>query len=114
MVKNMDIHNHNTQKKLNLNVQHCNTVPFKKSVINMDISLYSKVPGQIKLRGILNLFKKDLKSFLLNHSFYSLEEFMVPQATFRGSPVENGCAGKLGSWICSKWYGYSSCSCNSL
>jgi hypothetical protein len=25
MLKNMDIHNHNTQKKLNLHVQHCNT-----------------------------------------------------------------------------------------
>jgi hypothetical protein len=53
-----------------------NTVLFKKSVINMVISLYNKVPDQIKLGGNFNLFKKDLKSFPLNHSFYSVEELM--------------------------------------
>jgi hypothetical protein len=76
MAKNMDIYNHNMQKKLNLHVQHCNTVLFKISVINMGISLHNKVPDQIKLRENLNLFKNDLKSFLLNHSFYFVEEFM--------------------------------------
>jgi hypothetical protein len=77
MVKDMDIHNHNTRKKLNLHVQHCNTVPLKQSVINMGISLYNTVPDPIKLRENFKLFKKDLKSFLLNHSFYSVEEFML-------------------------------------
>jgi hypothetical protein len=73
----MDIHNHYKQKKkLNLHLQHCNTVLFKKTVINMGISLYNKVPDQIKLREYFNLFKKDIKSFLLNHSLYSVEEFM--------------------------------------
>jgi hypothetical protein len=33
MAKNLDIHN-DKWRKLNLHVQHCNTVPFKKSVIN--------------------------------------------------------------------------------
>jgi hypothetical protein len=47
MVKNMDIHNHNMRKELNLHVQHFNTVLFKKSVINMGISLYNNVPDQI-------------------------------------------------------------------
>jgi hypothetical protein len=37
--QNVYIHNHNMWKKLNLHVHHCNTVLFKKSVINMDISL---------------------------------------------------------------------------
>jgi hypothetical protein len=76
MVNNMDIHNHNARKKLHLHVQHCNTVLLKKSVINMGIGLYNKVPDQIKLRGNFHLFKKDLKSFLLNHSFSSVEEFI--------------------------------------
>jgi hypothetical protein len=43
------IHNYNTQKKLNFHVQHCNAALFN-SVINMGISLYNKVPDQIKLR----------------------------------------------------------------
>jgi hypothetical protein len=42
----------------------------------MGISLYSKVADLINLREKFNLFKKDLKSFLLNHSFYSAERFM--------------------------------------
>jgi hypothetical protein len=56
ILKNMGIHNHNMQKKLNLHVQHCNTV-------NMGISLYNKVPDQIKLRKNLNLFKNYLNPF---------------------------------------------------
>jgi hypothetical protein len=28
MAKNLDIHNHNTRRKLNLHVQHCNPVFF--------------------------------------------------------------------------------------
>jgi hypothetical protein len=32
------------KKKLNSHVQHCNTALFKKSLMNMDISLYTKVP----------------------------------------------------------------------
>jgi hypothetical protein len=42
----------------------------------MDISLYNKVPDQIKFRGNFNLFK-GLKSFLLNLSFYSVEEITL-------------------------------------
>jgi hypothetical protein len=76
MVTNKDIHDHNTRRNLNLHVKHCNTYLFKKSVMNRGISLYNKVPVLIKLRENVNLFKKDLKSFLVNHSFYSVEEFM--------------------------------------
>jgi hypothetical protein len=45
-------------------------------VINMGISLYNKVRDQIKLRENFNSFKKELKSFLLKHSFYSVDEFI--------------------------------------
>jgi hypothetical protein len=74
--KNLDSHNYNTQRKLDFHVQHCNTVLFKRSVINMGISLYNKVPNQIKLRKNFNSFRKELKSFLLKYSFYSIDEFM--------------------------------------
>jgi hypothetical protein len=56
-----------------IQVQHYNTVLFKKSVINMGISLYNKVQYQIKLKVNFNSFKKD---FLLKHCFNSVDEFM--------------------------------------
>jgi hypothetical protein len=71
MAKNSDIHNYNTQRKLNLHVQYCNTVLFKKSVMNMGISLCTKVPDQIKQKDNFKSFKKALRSFLLKHSLYS-------------------------------------------
>jgi hypothetical protein len=46
------------------------------SVINMGISLYNKVPDEIKLRENFNSFKKELKSFLLKDSFYSVDELI--------------------------------------
>jgi hypothetical protein len=64
------------EKNLNLHVQLCNTAIFKKGVINMEISLYSKVSDQIKLKENFNSFEKELKSFLLKHCFYSVDEFM--------------------------------------
>jgi hypothetical protein len=76
MAKNLDIHNYNTWRKLDFHVQHCNTVLFKRSVINMGISLYKKVPNQIKLRKNFNSIRKELKSFLLKYSFYPTDEFM--------------------------------------
>jgi hypothetical protein len=48
--KYFDILNYNPQRKLNFHVQHCNTALFKRSVINVGISLYSKVPEQLKLK----------------------------------------------------------------
>jgi hypothetical protein len=74
---NIHAHNHNTQRKFDLHVHYCNTALFRKSVVNMGIKLYNKVPDHIKMRDTSGSFKRDLKSFLLQHSFYSVDEFMV-------------------------------------
>jgi hypothetical protein len=59
--KNVDIHNYDdTRRKINFHVQHCNTFLLKRSVINMGISLYNKVPYQVKRREIFNSFRKEL------------------------------------------------------
>ena len=56
----------------------CNsvTVLFQKSVVNMGIKLYSKVPKSIKKSENFKLFKKELKSLLLTNSFYSVDKFL--------------------------------------
>jgi hypothetical protein len=74
--KPLYIHNHIMQRT-KFTCTHCNTVFFKKSMINREISLYSKARDQIKLRENFNSFKRDFKTFLLKHSFYSVDEFTL-------------------------------------
>jgi hypothetical protein len=42
----------------------------------MGIKLYSKVPKRIKNAVDFSAFKRELKSFLLEHSFYTINEFV--------------------------------------
>jgi hypothetical protein len=42
----------------------------------MGIELYSKLPNKIKVREGFLTSKKELKFFLLNHSFYTINEFL--------------------------------------
>jgi hypothetical protein len=42
----------------------------------MGLSLYDKVPDQIKLKENISAFKMHVKTFMLKHSFYSVDEFM--------------------------------------
>jgi hypothetical protein len=48
----------------------------KKSLINMGIRLYNKAPIFIKKWEEYKPYKRELKSFLINHAFYSVEEFL--------------------------------------
>jgi hypothetical protein len=45
-----------------------------KSLINMGTEVYNKLPRYIKEIDSYKAFKKELKSFLLLHTFYSAEE----------------------------------------
>jgi hypothetical protein len=65
---------------MDLHVQYCRKDLFKKSVVNTGIKLYNKVPDNIKHLENCNRFKKELRSFLLKHAFYSVDEF-----------ISNGC-----------------------
>jgi hypothetical protein len=50
--KNLDVHNHDTQRKLHVqHVQNCNTVIFKKSITNVENRLCNKVPDQKIIKG---------------------------------------------------------------
>jgi len=49
--QNLSIHSHNTRGQLNFHVEFWNTVSFQKSVVDMGINLYNKVPENIKKIG---------------------------------------------------------------
>ena len=61
---------------MDIHVKLHKTEVYKKSVINMGIKVYNKVPGFIKEIDDYKAFKKELKVFLLLHTFYSVEEFV--------------------------------------
>lgn len=67
---------HNMRSKLNFHVEFCNTVLFQKSEVNMGIKPYNKVPESNKNLHNFKFLKKELKSFILSHSFHSVYEFL--------------------------------------
>jgi hypothetical protein len=72
--QNLEIHDHNTRKKHDLHTQHCNTVLYQKSVINMGIELFNKLPIQIKQLDNHKSFKREVTTLLVHNSFYTIEE----------------------------------------
>ena len=49
----------------------------KKSVINLGTKLYNKLPNNIKNLVNPKPFKNQLKEFLLQHTFYSVDEYLT-------------------------------------
>ena len=70
-------HEYHTQRKCDFHVLSRNTSIFKKSVINMGITLYNKMPTKIKQLESFRDFKQRIKLHLLGHTFYSLNEFFI-------------------------------------
>jgi hypothetical protein len=73
---NSNIHEYNTQRKVDIHVQAYKTDLYKKSVINMGTKLHNKMPGYVKEVVNYKSFKKELKSFLLHHALCTVEEFV--------------------------------------
>jgi hypothetical protein len=67
--KNKQIHYHNTRRDMNLHIKSYNANLYKKSVINMGIRLYNKVPNHIKKREEYKPYKRKRKAFLTEHAF---------------------------------------------
>ena len=74
--KNSEIHGHNTREKYDLHTRHCSTVLYQKSVTNMGVKPYNKLPKQLEQIDDYKDFKKQVKHFLLHNVFYTTEEFL--------------------------------------
>jgi hypothetical protein len=75
--QNIAVHNHNTCQKLNLHVQFCRTNVSKNGVMIMEIKLYNKIRNKIREVGKMRQFKRVFRSYLVQHVFYSVEEYML-------------------------------------
>ena len=65
MKQNLEIHGHNTRKKYDLHTRHSSTVLYQKSVTNMGIKLFNKLPIQIKQLDDYKGFKERSETFSL-------------------------------------------------
>jgi hypothetical protein len=76
MKYNGEVHDHCTHQKSGLHIQFCRTTVFKNSSENVGIKLFSKLPDTIKRLEKIQEFKRRLNYFLLQHIFYSVDEYM--------------------------------------
>ena len=68
-----DYHNHNTRSaRLLINPRYRLTISSKNSP---NLNLYNHLPHQLKQLNTL-LFKRKIKQFILQHCFYSIDEYL--------------------------------------
>ena len=73
---NSDIHDKNTRYNTNLHLPNTNLTLVQKGVLYSGSKIFNHLPIHIKtFTGDLKLFKSKLKTFLVDHSLYSLEEY---------------------------------------
>jgi hypothetical protein len=73
---NSHIHTINTRHNNNLYVPAANLTLYQKCVYYSEIKIFNHLPTTIKnLSDDKNKFQNELRKFLLNNSFYSLEEY---------------------------------------
>jgi hypothetical protein len=70
------LHDHCTRQKSDLHTQFCITTLFKNSSGIVGSKLFNKLPDTIKRLEKIQEFKRRLKYFLLQHIFYSADEYM--------------------------------------
>jgi len=68
------MYEYDMRRKCDFHVLRCTTLFFERSVINVGIRMYNKIPTEIKQFESFRDFKQRLKLFLLDY-FYSLYEF---------------------------------------
>jgi hypothetical protein len=68
---------HDTRTKSDLFITSHNTKLFEQSIAYNGVLVYNKLPNGIKSVKSITKFKKMLSNFVLEKSFYSVEEFMT-------------------------------------
>ena len=77
-LSNSEIHDINTRNNYNLNLPTTNLTLVQKGVLYYGSKIYNHVPHHIKaLSTDLKLFKSKLKTFHMEHTLYSPEEFYL-------------------------------------
>ena len=74
--QNEETHDHYTCQKADFHTQFCRTTLYRSSCENAGIKLFNKLPNTIKRIERPQEFKRRLQYFLMQHVFYSVDEYM--------------------------------------
>ena len=66
----------NIRHKTDVHPLTCRTNPTKNNVLNMGITLFNKLPEQLKKLETKHRFKNNVKKYLLQNVFYSVNEYL--------------------------------------
>ena len=73
--RNLEVHNHDTRSVKNFHLPITNLTAYQKGAFYTGIQIFNYLPIHIKNAvNEIRVFKKTLKRFLLENSFYSIDE----------------------------------------
>jgi len=73
--RNLEVHNHDTRSAKNFQFPITNLTVYQKGAHYTGIKIFNYLPTHIKnVVNEIQVFKKTLKRFLLDNSFYSIDE----------------------------------------
>lgn len=75
-VYNRDVHHHNTRIKDHLHAPACTLQVTSTGIYNLGLKIFNKLPAHCREITSLKTFKFEVKTFLLQHTFYSIAEFL--------------------------------------
>lgn len=71
------IHDYNTRNCLNFHIPYCKYVVSSKSPDYLSLKIFNKLPKEIVSSANLTIFKTRLKKYLIENTFYTLDEFFT-------------------------------------
>ncbi|VEN55573.1 unnamed protein product [Callosobruchus maculatus] len=74
-VRSFDVHTFNTRQQDNFRIPKCRLSISQSVSETLGLKIYNKLPPNIKSRATLGAFRRDLKMFLYDRCFYTMDEF---------------------------------------
>jgi hypothetical protein len=76
LTRNSEVHNHDTRSAKNFHLPITNLTIYQKGANYTGIKIFNYLPTDIQnVANEIQVFKKTLKRFLLDNSFYSIDEY---------------------------------------
>jgi len=74
--KKLEVHNHDTRSANNFHLPPTNLTKYQKEAYYTGIKIFNYLPAHMKnVANEIRVFKNPIKRFLLNNSFYSVDEY---------------------------------------